>query len=135
MVDCRSPDPTNAINGFLWNMYRAKELGFTPSSAHMMAEHFLRGDVSLVFYSSSGGIISLAADDDALDNDDSFEMVKFIMERVAARRKARREKEAAIAMEAGTGETEGLDAKHEGAGGEAVSPNPEDQSTHLTAKE
>jgi hypothetical protein len=37
MVNCQSPDPTNAINGFLWNMARARELGFTPSTEHVMA--------------------------------------------------------------------------------------------------
>jgi hypothetical protein len=92
MVDTHSPDPTNAINGFLWNMHRAREIGFAPSSEHMMAEHFLRGDVKLVFYSSAGGILSFAADEEALDSEDSFEMMQFMIERVAARRKAKREK-------------------------------------------
>jgi hypothetical protein len=107
IVDCNSPDPSNAINAFLYNMNKARALGFTPSSAHMMAEHFLRRDVSLVFYSSAGGIISLAADDETLDSDDAFEAVKFIMERVAERRKRKREaaKEAATGIEAAEGES------------------------------
>lgn len=109
LLELDSPDPTKAINAFLWNMSKARSLGFMPSTEHIMAEHFFRGDVRIVFYSSSGGVISLCADDDALDSDDSFEAVKFIMERVAARRKGRREEAAEqIKLSAETAELEGV---------------------------
>jgi hypothetical protein len=91
-IDLESPDPTDAVNAFLWNMRKAKELGFVAPNKWMMAEHFFHGEVGLVFYSSSGGTIALAADEAALDSDDSFEVMKFVMGRVAERRKAKRQK-------------------------------------------
>jgi hypothetical protein len=127
LVDCRSPDPTNAINGFLWNMNRARELGFAPSSAHTMAEHFFRNDVKLVFYSSASGTIALCADDDALDADESFEVIQLVMERVKERRrKLREEREAASAIEAATaGETTQIGSTE----GESAVAKPDAQTT------
>jgi hypothetical protein len=89
-INVDSPDPSDAISALLWNLHNAKVLGFTLPNKWMMAEHFLRDDVSVVFYSSTGGIITLAADEEALSSDDAFETVKFVMERVAARRRAKR---------------------------------------------
>jgi hypothetical protein len=133
MVDCRSPDPTNAINGFLWNMNRARELGFLPSNAHTMAEHFFRDDVRLVFYSSAFGTIALCADDDALDADESFEVIQLVIERVKERRrKLREEREAASAIEAASaGETRSGSTEGESAVGATSAETPEDDSAAI----
>lgn len=88
-VDLDSPDPTDAINAFFWNMNKARALGFTPPIRWTLAEHFLRNDASLVFYGPGGGTMVLDADDMALTHEDSWEFVKFLIERVTERRKAK----------------------------------------------
>jgi hypothetical protein len=96
-IDLDSPDPTNAINAFLWNMNKARALGFTPPNKWTIAEHFLRDDVSLVFYGAGGGTIVLGADEVALDDKESWAFVMQLIERVTERRKAKREAESAAA--------------------------------------
>jgi hypothetical protein len=102
-VDRDNPDPTDAINAFLWNMNKARSLGFTPSTEHIMAEHLFRGDVRLIFYTSLGGVVSIIADDDALDADDTFDTVKFMFERIKARKQRRKAATAVGEFAAGVG--------------------------------
>ena len=87
-VNTDTPDPTDAINVFLLNMVRARELGFVPRTEHALAEHLFRQDVKVMFYSSASGIVSLVSNDDW--DEDAFETVQFLMERrIASRRRKR----------------------------------------------
>lgn len=95
LLELDSPDPTKAINAFLWNMNKARSLGFTPKSEHVLAEHLFREDVKLIFYSSANGVISLCGSEDVLDEDDSVEILKFVVER---RRESIRKRKAAVAI-------------------------------------
>lgn len=95
-----NPDPTDAINAFLWCMAKARELGMMPSTEHVLAEHLFRKDASLVFYSSSGGVTALCMDEDALSDEDTFEMLQFVAERRRKRLHEKREAEALAAQEA-----------------------------------
>jgi hypothetical protein len=98
VVDCGSPDPTNAINAFLHNMNKARSLGMIPRTEHVLAEHLFRGDAKVIFYSSLKGVMSIVADDEILSDDDDLEFLKWIVERKKAHLQRRREK-AAIAVE------------------------------------
>lgn len=104
MVDIDDADPTAAINAFLQNLNKQRELGLCPRTEHVLAEHLFRGDAKIVFYSSARGIISLVESDDMLDDDDAMETLLFIAER-RKKRKAKKAAEAASAMSAGTAET------------------------------
>ena len=104
VVDCTSPDPTNAILGFLRNMAKARELGFTVPNKWAIAEHFFRDDVSLVFYGTGGETIILGADEVALDDEGSWEFVKLLMTRVTERRKAKKAEEEIPVIAAAIGE-------------------------------
>lgn len=103
-IDTKNPDPTEAINAFLWCMTKARELGMLPPTEHTLAEHMFRKDAKLIFYSSAGGITALCMDEDALDDDDAFEMIEFVAARrkknLAAKRE--REREAAQGIETGS---------------------------------
>jgi hypothetical protein len=85
-IDTNNPDPTSAINAFLWCMNKARSLGMTPPTEHILAEAMFRGSVSCMFYTSGQtGTMSLVCDEGSLTDDDSFE---FMME-LAKRRKLR----------------------------------------------
>lgn len=90
-IDTRNPDPTVAINAFLWTMAKARELGMMPKTEHQLAAELLSGDARCLFYSNSGGVQSIVMDDDALSDDDAFEMIIWIAERQKKRRKEKRE--------------------------------------------
>lgn len=81
MVQTSNPDPTMAVNAFLWIMNKIRSLGMVPKTEHTLAEHLLRGDAKIIFYSSAGGIISLVQDQESVDDDDAFDVLEFIMER------------------------------------------------------
>lgn len=120
-VDINSADPTDAINAFLHALNRQRALGLCPRTEHILAEHLMRGDAKIVFYSSASGIISLVQDDESINDEDAFEVLKFIMERRKRRAKERRLDAPVQAIEAGTAET-GTGSVHESAVGTADAP-------------
>jgi hypothetical protein len=88
-IDLNDADPADAINAFLHVMNRQRSMGLCPRTEHTLAEHLFRGDASIVFYSSAGGILSLVESRD-IDPDDAHETIMFLLERRNARaRKAR----------------------------------------------
>jgi len=133
MVDIDDADPADAINAFLHVLNKQRSLGLSPRTEHLLAEHLLRGDAQIVFYSSGGGgCIALAQDEQSLNDEDAFETVMFILERRKKRLQERRarEAEAASAIETGTAETEGLGPKAESAVAESETPNTSQDTNH-----
>lgn len=96
-VDIDDADPTDAINAFLHNINRQRALGLCPRTEHELAEHLFRGDARIVFYSNSGGIISLIEGGE-IDYEDAEEMLMLILgKRKARAARLREEREAAAA--------------------------------------
>ena len=104
-----TPDPTTAINDFLWSMSKARSLGMTPCTEHTLAEHLFRRDAKVILYSSMNGVMALVGDDDLFEADDDL-----LLLRLAAKRKRERTRRAK-AVEA----IEGL-ARHFAPAAEAV---------------
>lgn len=116
-VDLNDADPTEAINVFLHVMAKQRSLGLMPRSEHMLAEHLLRGDAKVIFYSNSNGLISLVEGGE-IDLEDAHETMLFILEKRKARairERETREALAASAIEARSAETEGLGPQGESA--------------------
>lgn len=88
-IDLDSPDPTEAINAFLWNMNKARSLGFTPPYKWVVAEHFFRDDVSLLYYSARGGALLFNAKDETFDSEESWDFLRTLMDRIVERRKVK----------------------------------------------
>ncbi|SES09009.1 hypothetical protein [Sphingobium sp. YR768] len=65
VVQTANPDPTMAVNAFLWVMNRIRSLGI--------------------------GIISLVQDQESVDDEDAFEVLEFIMARRKKRAQERRD--------------------------------------------
>lgn len=98
-VDTANPDPTTAINAFLWCMTRARELRLMPPTEHGLAEHLFRETASVIFYSSMRGVVAIVGDDDLVNDDDDLEFIKFVTERKQKALKERREKAVAAVAE------------------------------------
>ena len=100
-----NPDPTNAINAFLWCMSRARDIGMSPPTEHALAEQLFRKDARIMFYSSMNGVASLVMDDEAageLADDDTFDFMISMLRRRAERAKARRAEQAELAAQVDT---------------------------------
>lgn len=100
-VHTSNPDPTLAINAFLWVMGKIRALGMQPKTEHTLAEHLLRGDAKIIFYSNEDGVISLVQKDKSIDDIDAYEVLEFIIER---RKKRAREKGLSHDQRGGSGE-------------------------------
>lgn len=106
-VDTRNPDPTQAINAFLWCMAKAKSIGMLPPTEHTLAEHLFRKSANLIHYSSMSGVTALCMDEDAMTDDDQLEMLQWIAQRRVQRVRERKARE----REAAT--TQGIEASGE----------------------
>jgi hypothetical protein len=93
-VQTQNPDPTPAINAFLWVMPKIRSLGMTPKTEYTLAEHLLRGDAKIIFYSSADGVISLVQSEASINDEDAFDMLEFVMRRRKKRLQERRAKTA-----------------------------------------
>lgn len=110
-IDLDNADPTAAVNAFLHNLNKQRSIGLTPRTEHVLAEHLLRGDAKIIFYSSMSGILSICMDDTAqndFDDDATFDLVMNVLRRRSERRKAQRAK---LATEAASDMDEGGDAE------------------------
>ncbi len=105
MVDTSNPDPTKAIDAFLWCMVKARELGMSPPTEHVLAEHLFRKSAKVIFYSSMSGLTSLVMDEEAMDDIGDDDMFDFMMSVLKRRKEGRRAKREAQRIEAGTDET------------------------------
>ena len=103
-VQTSNPDPTPAVNAFLWVMSKIRSLGMIPKTELTLAEHLLRGDARIIFYSSAGGIMSLVQSDESIDDEDALDVLEFIMERRKKRLQERRTASASTGDEAQQGE-------------------------------
>lgn len=122
-VNTVNPDPTDAINAFLWTLQKARELGMSPPTEHLLAEHLFRKDVKIMFYTNSGGIWSLVMNDEAeLDEDDMFDLYTELVSRIIKSRRAR--KAAKVAKEAAQGIVTGTDETLQAAQPEGLEPDP-----------
>jgi hypothetical protein len=125
MVDIDDADATDAINAFLHVLNRQRALGLMPRTEHTLAEHLFRGDAKVIFYSSSGGIISLVQDEESINDEDAFDMVMFIMERRKQRARERREAAITSAIDARSDETlQAAQPERQEPGPEGETPNP-----------
>lgn len=91
-IDHDTPDPTAAIGAFYHAMHKARQLGLAPRTEHQLAEQLFRGEAKILFYSGGmgAGCVSLVLDDDILEWEDQFEVIKFVMERHGSRKKEQR---------------------------------------------
>lgn len=93
-VDLNSADPTNAINAFFHNMNKVRSLGMTPRTEWSLAEELLRGQVKVMLYTSRGCAITLTDDEDALDQEETWELMLFAIDKIKARRERKPDEEA-----------------------------------------
>ena len=94
-VNTANPDPSWAIHAFLRVLEKQRALGLIPPTEHALAAQLLSKSAKVLFYSSASGISALVMDDDALTDEDAFEMIEFVMTRRKERLRERREAEAA----------------------------------------
>lgn len=90
-IDTNNPDPTKAINAFLWCMNKALELGMVPPTEHTLAAHLFRKSAGVVFYSSAGGVTSIVLDNEQVGDELDDEMLDMAVQIIRRRRKAKRD--------------------------------------------
>lgn len=86
-IDLHDPDPRSALNAFTWNMAKARELGFTPTTEMHLIEQLIRKEVSVGYYTSMGGgvLAIVASDTPNLFDDADFEAATFALTRLQLR--------------------------------------------------
>lgn len=126
-INTSNPDPTNAINAFLWCMAKARELGMMPPTEHILAEHMFRRSAKIIYYSSMSGVTSLVMDEEAADGLEAEDALDFAIAVMKRRKERHREKRAAVDASVDRN-PEGGDAcgsiEDESAVAESQTPNP-----------